>query len=117
MSTRDVAAAQSTFSDEEMEALFRTLGLAGDPHNEADRARLVELLRDLAEDPANARTAGAAAETGRERMSDPLGQMRLAAHGPFTPIFRRRRGSIDSSIWADVPSAGRDLGDTADEAL
>lgn len=105
--TEDVAAAQPTFSYEELEGLFRTLALPGDPHNEADRKLLVDALIAAEEASTGDQLEALHARSARtpERSAGPT----LASHGRFTPIRRPRTGAVDATILDDVPSTGRGL--------
>lgn len=112
MTNESTRAAQPTFSDEEFEALFHRLGIQGDHRNEADRARLIQLLRDIVEDPDFASDRVAAVYV--DHLSNP-DKRTLAIDGPFEPIRRRLEHSVDPSILADRPSVGRDLSEAAAE--
>ncbi|MBY4870749.1 hypothetical protein K6W76_30350 [Burkholderia anthina] len=107
VSTENVVAAQPTFSIEELEALFRTLDVAGDPRNEADRQLLMEAL--AAVEDATGNDVAAASHFRSTYATKPAPVSRLAGQGPFVPVTRPTPEGLDSTILEDEPSIGRDL--------
>jgi hypothetical protein len=100
----DLAAAQPTFSDDELAALFRALKLEGDPHNAADRARAMTQLTDALVDPARTREVVAALDAVDEDTSAAPESAGSAAEpaSAAKPITK-----ADWALMEDAPTTGR----------
>ncbi|KVD05525.1 hypothetical protein WI77_27000 [Burkholderia ubonensis] len=104
-----MAAAQPTFSDDELKALFAALGLSGDPRDEADRARAMGVLSEALADPDRTRDVIAALDQG-SKASELSPDIPLVRGARFTPVSRSLH-EAEVDVWQldDLPSTGRVL--------
>lgn len=110
MSNINTVTAQPVFSDDEMAALFRALGVKGDVHNEADCERAMTELNAALSDPDRERSVSAVLT---DIASEAGGTDTLISEGPVTAIRLAPNAGGGFEFLDDEPTRGRVLNWTA----